>query len=1754
MKQIYILLVIIALAGATLAAETVRLGSEQNSVSVISSNAGETVIHYRVSEFEQIPVQIDGRTYHQIRLPKEGFTQDKGFPELPVLNRSILIPAATLMKIDVTEVEYQDVQLQVAPSRGIITRDQDPGRIPYVFDGVYQTDAFYPGTLAGLSESYILRDFRGITVKTVPFAYNPRTGVLRVFTSYRIRVYADGVDGRNVISADPETISRAFQPIYENHFLNWNAYRYIPVDDSYGKLLVISHSNYMSAILPYVNWKKQKGIDTELIEWSTIGTTATQLQTYIQNRYNADASITFVQLVGDAPQIPSLTSGGGGSDPSFSLVAGSDNYPDIFIGRFSAESVVDVTAQINKAIVYERDLSTSATWLNRGMGIASAEGGGSLGDNGESDIAHMNLIRTDLLGYGYTSVDQIYDPGASASTVATNINAGRGFVNYVGHGSNTSWSTTGFSNTNASALTNGSMTPFIMDVACVNGNFVSITCFAEAWLRNPNGGAVAMYASSINQSWNSPMRAQDEVTDLLISEAKNTAGGLYYNGSCKMMDIYGSTTGSDGVNMFKTWHIFGDASLTVRTKTPLAMNVTHPAQIVMGSYTVNVSTGVANSLVALTHTNTLYASGYTDAGGNASLTLIHAPQTALDYTITATAFNRVTYVGTIQQVPGSGPYLAVDGVTYSDANNNAPDYNESGYLSVVFHNIGAAAAENVTTLLSCSTPGISILDSGEGIASLAADAVLDISNAYSISIGDGVADGTAAQFNISMTDGDDVWSHDFSLVVNAPQLAFGDVAVLDPAPGNGNGLLDPGETASITILLHNTGASASPSGSAGLSSPTAGITVLSAAQGVAPISAGGSAVLTFSVSASSSLAQGSPAILNFSASAGAYSAATTETLSVGLIPQAVLGSGTSNTGTSTASPINIYYKSSHGQSVYTASELNAAGIYGPIYITQLGFYIASLPNLALPNFIIRMKHTADSNVASWQTATGMTTVYANSSYMPVAGGYQLLNLSTPFEWNGTSNIVVDTAFGLVSSWSSSGSVQYTSQTSGYRYTWNDYSDQTNVFSGGYTSTYRPNVMITLQPIQVNAPLISVNPSSLSQILYTGESASADLTITNGGTAQLSWSLQGGGASWHGENPSSGTIEAGNSAALTVSFDSQGLAAGTYNDALVILSNASNNPSLSVPLTLTVQEPPFPANPRYVAEWEPAVGAVIRYPLGLPYALIGELASDDLLYVVVSSANQSSCASALSSNGVNMANVRYVNAATDTYWIRDYGPWYVFGGENGTQMQIADFTYNRPRPNDDAIPSAIASYLGIPVYDIPVTHTGGNIMTDGQGKAMSTELVLDENSSLTQTQINTMFADYLGVTDYQLYEDPNNTYIDHIDCWGKLLDVDKVLIRSVPASHAQYAAIEAVVADWQGMTSSYGTPYQIYRVYTPNDEPYTNSYFLNGKIFVPLMNTANDAAALQVYQNAMPGYEVHGYTYSTFESTDAIHCRVNTVFDAQMVHLEHVPPVAVASNQMLPIQVEITHSNPLDLAESFVAYRYSPSAGWQYASLASSRDPFYAAQIPTPAVGEAIQYWIRATDTTGRTSTLPLCAANDPFDLIVTQQGPNFVPTIDLPESFSFDQNASLNLDFSPWVHDGDHDPLVLSCSGNSSVQVEIAGMSVTLSAAGDWAGTEEVTFTVSDGEDSASSTVDVIVNLLHLASPAVQVSCSGGNVVLAWASVPNAVSYNVYACGSYDGVYELIATTTGLDWSEPVGPGRRFYKVIASSETTRSKP
>ena len=545
--------------------------AEPVTVRVLENTADRIVIDYELGQFTSEPVIIDGRQYARITLGKESPLKKVGAPELPNVNRSIIIPDDAKMAVKVLASEHHDItDMDVPPSKGYISRTVDPKNVPYTFGPEYKTDAFYPAELAALRSPHILREHRGLVVEVNPLRYNPVTRTLRVWTKVTVEVVPTEPGVLNVLArrrAERE-LSLAFHTIYKHHFINYDSQsRYDPLDET-GDMLIIAHDSWISNVQPLADHKTARGIDTTVVGVSTIGDDPTAIKDHIQGVYDS-SDLAFVLLVGDAAQVPTFTAVSGydgASDPKYSKLAGEDDYPDIVVGRFSAETPGQVDTQVERTIEYETMPATAQDWFWRGMGVASDQG---TGDDGEYDDEHIDNIRDDLLAYGYTEVDQIYDPYGTAQMVTDGLNAGRGIVNYCGHGSTTSWISTGFSNYHIDALVNDNMLPFIVSVACKNGRFDGYTCFAEAWLRATHDGeptgAIGCYASSINQPWDPPMEGQDEFNLLYVAESYSSYGALCYAGSCSMMDDYpgsGETHGT-GPATFNTWHVFGDPSLQV---------------------------------------------------------------------------------------------------------------------------------------------------------------------------------------------------------------------------------------------------------------------------------------------------------------------------------------------------------------------------------------------------------------------------------------------------------------------------------------------------------------------------------------------------------------------------------------------------------------------------------------------------------------------------------------------------------------------------------------------------------------------------------------------------------------------------------------------------------------------------------------------------------------------------------------------------------------------------------------------------------------------------------------------------------------------------------------------------------------------------------------------------------------------------------------------------------------------------------------
>ena len=657
----------------------------------ITSDTPETIRTTLVSSSEEkitIKVQVDGfytiatntprgEAYH-VGVPKTISTSKAGEPELPMMAIPAIVGDHQHYSIRVVAAQYSDFNLEVAPSKGDFTRDINPDDVPYTYGEVYSQDAFFPSTQVGLYEPYILRDLRGQNMVVYPFAYNPISKTLRVYHELTIEMFSDGGQGQNTIARKSSSIKLdpEMAAIYGNQFINFgeNMSKYTPMEEA-GELLIICHDAFIDAMTPFVNWKKQIGRPTTIVGTSTTGTSDTAIKNYITQQYGTNDNLMYVLLVGDVAQIPghsySSSSYSGKSDNWYGQVVGNDPYNDIFVGRFSAEDVAHVTTQVNKVINYERDLNATATWLTNGEGIAAYAGSG--GHFGEDDWQHINNIRTDLLGYNYTTVYQDYQNVSgyqgSAALVSQHFNEGTSIANYCNHGSETSWGVFNYNNSHVNALTNVNKLPIIWSVACLNGKYDHSTpCFAETWLRannnnNPEAptGAIGGMFSYISQPWVPPMYGQDEMVDILVesysNNIKRTLAGTSMNGNMKILDQYGTNPGQ-GHGTYMSWILYGDPTLTLRNAVPADMGITHASSFGSGStgFVVNATNG-NGALATLTRNNEIMGSA-TINNGTATINFAPTGQTGTAI-LTVFGYNKITYIATINITSGGSDPLSV---------------------------------------------------------------------------------------------------------------------------------------------------------------------------------------------------------------------------------------------------------------------------------------------------------------------------------------------------------------------------------------------------------------------------------------------------------------------------------------------------------------------------------------------------------------------------------------------------------------------------------------------------------------------------------------------------------------------------------------------------------------------------------------------------------------------------------------------------------------------------------------------------------------------------------------------------------------------------------------------------------------------------------------------------------------------------------------------------------------------------------------
>ena len=810
MKNLKRIMFVLLLPIFTLTAMFAANGFEVNFDQTSST---EFELNYLLDDYRISETIKNGVTYSQIAFEGKVVTKEKGYAELPFIHASVQLSDDRNVSLEITSTDYVDYRLDypLLPSRGTIYRNQDPSQIPYEIASESIVDEFYPGDIAEATEPFILRDIRGTNVYVYPFQYNAASNILRVYTDVTVKLSEDNTSAINPFPSQTRKILREMDSMYRTIFINYDVSRFDHEIGDFGSILVIRTARDVDAIAPYIQWKMEKGYTVYEEEVAT-GTNVTSL---VSTQYNANNDILYVQLVGDWADVQGTTNSyGAPTDPNLGCVVGGDVYPDLIVGRFCANNTTHVTTQVNKTITYERDPEIGGTWYEAATGVASSQGPG---DDGEYDNVHIqNIYDNKLDPFTYDAHTPIYDPSANATMVANALNAGTSIINYCGHGSMTSWGSSGFSNSHISSLTNGDMLPFIISVACNNGEFQSGECFAEAWLHKENGGAIGMYASTISQSWDPPMRGQDYINDLLIGGydyslypgqngittdvQKQTFGSACFNGSILMtVEEY-----SGGQQEMEAWTVFGDAALDMRTASPsdlvLSTNV-----VLMGiDFTTTVTTSgvpVEGALVCLSQDGN-YFSGLTDEFGNVTIshTLI-----AGDAKMVVTAFNSDTIYDDITVIPPGGCYVLFNDYIIDDSagnNNGIVEHSEQISFLVGLKNVGSEEATNIDATISSTNQYVTIINNFSNYNNVLPDSIEYGLTTFQIQIEPFCPDNEQLVFHLVINSSSDAWEYDFSIISYAPILELANFVIED---GNGDGRLEPGESGSLQINLINNG-------------------------------------------------------------------------------------------------------------------------------------------------------------------------------------------------------------------------------------------------------------------------------------------------------------------------------------------------------------------------------------------------------------------------------------------------------------------------------------------------------------------------------------------------------------------------------------------------------------------------------------------------------------------------------------------------------------------------------------------------------------------------------------------------------------------------------------------------------------------------------------------------------------------------------------------------------------------------------------
>ena len=598
-----------------------------------------------------------------------------------------------------------------------------------------------------MGEPVILRGRTLLLVEFAPVRYNPARGEVEVVRSARIDIRLDGGDLDKSDALAWEKYSPTFERWFEANVTNYRPFNLTKGTSTqkYAEgILYIIGSSYISNT-KLNNWIAQRQADGHkvvAVSTATTGTTDTAIRSYIQGQFASwtNPSLSYVVLVGDVADVATHNgvggSGGGQATDLYYAAITPDPYtsdwsaPDLIVSRISVNNTTELERYIDRAVKYTTANFTDKAWMKKLSFPASSD------NYSITEGTHNYVINTHTASRGYTGTfptnptaggDKCYVQTYSltAAQEAAAFNNGRVVINDSGHGAETYWADPSFTSTNLASVTHADAMPFVISNACVTGtyDYGSGDCWGEIWLAH-SSGAILFWGASNNSYWTEDDILEKRMWDGIFACGITTLGDITHNAKMQTLAYFGAN--ATMYYYFEMYNMLGDATIDLYTDAYYTLHATYPAEIMLGmnSVTFNVTDAkgvVANALVSLRGINVQQV-GYTDASGNVTLVMDPSPNTVGTLNVAITAHNGKRHTGTINVIPASGPYLSYESHSLLLGGADPVTTPHPGYtyvMPVTLRNVGVAEAQNVTAVLSTTSPHITINDANSAYNNIA---------------------------------------------------------------------------------------------------------------------------------------------------------------------------------------------------------------------------------------------------------------------------------------------------------------------------------------------------------------------------------------------------------------------------------------------------------------------------------------------------------------------------------------------------------------------------------------------------------------------------------------------------------------------------------------------------------------------------------------------------------------------------------------------------------------------------------------------------------------------------------------------------------------------------------------------------------------------------------------------------------------------------------------------------------------------------